>query len=181
MVRVVNANKEQSPRQKELQRLLILAIEERASSFLALLSRFNMLVKNGADKKEIRDRVMYMISKRNVRFNDALSELLGEYVERQSKESAYEEENFDLSSLGGIADKLVSLGGSKKVREENKGAAVGKILDMKSQQSQNAENAKKKKSGQQIWMAVGILTSILIIGGVIVYSVRKTEVAPAAI
>lgn len=181
MVRVVNENTRQSKQYKDLMLLLTLSIEEKPSSFLALLARFNMMVKDKADKKEIRDKVLYLFSKKNVRFNEELSELLGRYVKSQTNEENYGgEDTFDLSSIGGIADKLIGkIGGTKLAKEEGKKEAVGKILEMKSQQEKNVQEEKKRKSKQQVLMAIGIITGVVLLGAVVVISMNgsKQEIA----
>lgn len=183
MVRVVADQYQQSlnAEQKKLLLMIGVSIEKHPQSYIGLLKKYNAIANGVAATEEIKDKVISMLSKKNTRFNQELSQLLGKQL---SMQSTYD--NFSMDDITGVIDKVSSVIGSfgsgtpqKEVaRQEMKKGTYEKMLELKSQSEKNKlEQSKldqKAGSSKNVWVVVGVSFSVLLLGiGAAIYFTRE--------
>jgi len=184
MVRVI-AQKKSEAGHKKLLDIIAKSIDAHPSGYAALLERFNMPVKNRSDRAELRDKVLVMLSKKNERFNEALSEQLGESLENTFSYNAGED-NFDLmkgiESLSGALGKALGGDTDKHVaNQEMRKGLWSRLFDAKDKQAELAQKEKKDKANQKMVLIAGISLVVITIGAIVIYksvnSARQLEKA----
>jgi hypothetical protein len=186
MVRVVVENKQQAlnDEQKKLFSLIGLSIDKHPQIYQALLRKYNALDNPNSHSEELKDNLLLMLSKKNVRFNGELSEVL----KRQADDSSYDdgEESFSLADISTVlnsASTLVGNFGSGKTqkaiaREEMKKSTYEKMLEVKSQ-NEKTKVEQQSKDNKTIWITVGITFGVLVlgIGAALYFTKEKPQVA----